>query len=76
MDREKLASCLLEIGPRWDLVLQDWELTCTIDLKDKNAIDQYLGSYDKNKIEPKQKGKKFAFISTYRKFIAKHNSTQ
>lgn len=46
MDREKLASCLHEIGQWWDLVFQDWNLAVTIDLKEKNSIDQYLGIYD------------------------------
>ncbi len=42
MDRERLAKALLELGERWNLLLQDWSETVTVDLKDKGLIDQYL----------------------------------
>jgi len=47
MDRERLAKSLHELGQQWNLLLQDWNLTLTVDLKDKSLIDQYLNTYDK-----------------------------
>jgi len=47
MDRERLAKSLHELGKQWNLLLQDWNLTITVDLKDKGSIDQYLNTYDK-----------------------------
>ena len=47
LDKEKLGECLLELGKRWNLLLQDWNLTVTIDLKDKSEIENYLHWYDK-----------------------------
>ena len=46
MDRGRLAKSLHDIGQQWNLLLQDWNLTVTIDLKDKTAIDKYLKTYD------------------------------
>jgi hypothetical protein len=46
MDRGRLAKALHDLGQQWNLLLQDWNLTVTVDLKDKNAIDQYLKTYD------------------------------
>ena len=45
MDKIKLSKCLHEIGAQWNLLLQDWNLTITIDLKNMNAIDNYLRTY-------------------------------
>ena len=45
MDRGKLAKSLHDLGQQWNLLLQDWNLTVTVDLKDKNAIDKYLKTY-------------------------------
>ncbi|MBX7227077.1 MAG: hypothetical protein K1X55_13670 [Chitinophagales bacterium] len=46
MDRERLAKSLHELGQQWNLLLQDWNLTITVDLMDKSLIDQYLNTYD------------------------------
>ncbi len=46
IDREKFAKCLYELGQQWDLLLQDWNLTVTIDLSNKDLIDGYLATYD------------------------------
>lgn len=46
MDRERLAKSLHKLGQQWNLLLQDWNLTVTVDLKDKSLIDQYLNTYD------------------------------
>jgi len=46
IDRAKLSNCLYEIGKQWGLILQDWNLSETIDLTDKQAIDKYLSYYD------------------------------
>lgn len=46
MDKVKLAECLHGLGQQWNLLLQDWNLTITVDLCDKNSIDQYLETYD------------------------------
>lgn len=46
MDREKLAAMLHDLGQKWNLLLQDWNLTVTIDLKDKNSIDHYLRTHN------------------------------
>jgi hypothetical protein len=48
MDRKRLSECLHEIGKKWNLLLQDWNLTETVDLNDKQAIDDYLGTYNDN----------------------------
>lgn len=52
MDKTKLSNCLFDLGKQWPLILQDWNLTATIDLKNKTAIDDYLNTYDRkeNKI--------------------------
>lgn len=42
LDKTKLASTLHILGLKWNLLLQDWEQTVTIDLKDKNSIIKYL----------------------------------
>jgi hypothetical protein len=42
MDKEKLTSCLSEIGQKWDLVLMDWFETRIVNLADKKDIDKYL----------------------------------
>lgn len=47
MDREKLAKSLYDLGQQWNLLLQDWNQTVTVDLKDKKSIDQYLKTHDK-----------------------------
>ena len=46
MDRVKLAKCLNDLGQQWGLLLQDWNLTVTIDLCNKESIDNYLATYD------------------------------
>lgn len=46
MDRKQLSKCLYEIGKKWNLLLQDWNLTKTVDLNNKQAIDDYLGTMD------------------------------
>jgi hypothetical protein len=46
MDKGRLAESLHGLGQQWNLLLQDWNLTLTVNLKDKNAIDQYLKTYD------------------------------
>lgn len=48
MDRKRLYECLHEIGEKWNLLLQDWNLTETVDLSDKQAIVDYLRTYDEN----------------------------
>lgn len=45
MDYEKLGSCLQEIGMKWNLLLQDWNLAISIDLTHRQAIDDYLSVY-------------------------------
>ena len=47
MNREKLSKCLYELGQKWGLLLQDRNLTVTVDLKDKDSINSYLQTYDK-----------------------------
>ena len=44
MDREKLAKSLHDLGQKWNLFLQDWNLCVTVDLKDKSLIDHYLNT--------------------------------
>lgn len=48
IDRKQLSECLHEIGKNWNLLLQDWNLIETVDLNNKQAIDNYLGTYDEN----------------------------
>lgn len=47
MNREALTVMLYDLGMQWDLLLQDWELCVTVDLKDWNSIEQYLQTYNK-----------------------------
>lgn len=47
MNREALTVMLYDLGMQWDLLLQDWNLGVTIDLKDWNSIEQYLQTYNK-----------------------------
>lgn len=47
MDKNTLAVMLYDLGMQWDLLLQDWSLGVTIDLKDWNSIEQYLQTYNK-----------------------------
>jgi len=42
MNQERLIDCLYNLGLKWDLLLQDWNLLETIDLKNKKAIIDYL----------------------------------
>lgn len=49
MDRRRLSKCLHQIGKKWKLLLQDWNLNATVDLSDEQAIDDYLGTYDDKK---------------------------
>lgn len=46
IDRKKLSTCLHEIGKKWNLLLQDWNLSKTVDLNNKQAIEDYLSTYD------------------------------
>jgi hypothetical protein len=46
MDKERLANSLHELGQQWNLLLQDWNLLNTVDLKDKSSIEQYLNTYE------------------------------
>ena len=43
LDKDKLISCLSEIGQKWDLVLMDWFQTRIVNIADKKDIDKYLG---------------------------------
>lgn len=38
----KLENILYDIGTKYDLILNDWDLTEVIDLKDRNEIKKYL----------------------------------
>lgn len=49
IDRKKLSECLHEIGKKWNLLLQDWNLSKTVDLNNKQAIEDYLGTYEEKK---------------------------
>jgi hypothetical protein len=44
MSRERLSRCLFDLGQQWNLVLQDWNQTVTVNLKDRDAIDRYLNT--------------------------------
>ena len=46
MNKEKIISCLQEIGQKWNLVLMDWFQTRIVNLADKNDIDKYLTSQE------------------------------
>jgi hypothetical protein len=46
MNKKKLTHVLLNIGQHWNLVLQDWNLTITVDLRNKKAIEDYLNTYN------------------------------
>jgi hypothetical protein len=37
-----MILCLYEIGIMWDLILNDWDVCETIDLQDKNQIENYI----------------------------------
>lgn len=50
MNKQKLTNFLNEIGQKWDLLLHDLDLGITIDLKDRNAISNYLRIYDIKKL--------------------------
>ncbi|WP_162127692.1 hypothetical protein [Flavobacterium phycosphaerae] len=40
--KSKLKSILFKIGNEMDLILNDWDLTVVIDLKDESEIEKYL----------------------------------
>jgi hypothetical protein len=40
--KNKLEQILFKIGSHWDLILNDWDLTVAIDLKDNAEIRKYL----------------------------------
>ncbi|MCB9262013.1 MAG: hypothetical protein H6607_06535 [Flavobacteriales bacterium] len=48
INKELLTKTLYKIGTKWDLLLQDWQLTITVDLRDKNALEKYLKTYDES----------------------------
>lgn len=48
MNRNQLSECLHAIGMKWNLLLQDWNLTETVGLNDKQLIDNCLGAYNEN----------------------------
>jgi hypothetical protein len=50
MDKKKLGNFLDELGQRWDVLLQDDNLRLTIDLKNKNSIEDYLLTYEVKKL--------------------------
>ncbi|MTH17329.1 hypothetical protein [Flavobacterium sp. LC2016-01] len=41
-DKLKLQEILFKVGTEFSLVLNDWDLTISIDLEDKNEIKKYL----------------------------------
>ncbi|MDO6598571.1 hypothetical protein [Tenacibaculum sp. 1_MG-2023] len=43
-----LAKALFEVGNKYNLILNDWNLTATIDLKNKERIRQYLNEEIEN----------------------------
>lgn len=59
MNKMKLANFLYEIGQRWDLLLQDDNLQLTIDLKNRDAIDDYLHQYDIKKLSEMKEDAEF-----------------
>lgn len=41
-DKTYLASCLIDLGQKWNLVLMDWNQLKLVDLTDSSAIQTYL----------------------------------
>ncbi|PTB97271.1 hypothetical protein C9994_03585 [Marivirga lumbricoides] len=41
-NKEELINCLFQIGAKWKLILNDWDLTEAIDLSTKKSIDDYI----------------------------------
>jgi hypothetical protein len=48
IDRDRLTDALEKMGHKWNLLLQDWNLVVTVELKDKEAIEGYLKTFDNN----------------------------
>ena len=44
--KERLSCCLNHFGDEWQLLLQDWNLTETINLQSREAINKYLEPND------------------------------
>ncbi len=40
--KEQLINSLFEIGAKWNLLLNDWDLTETFDLRNKKTIEDYI----------------------------------
>nr|WP_321453068.1 hypothetical protein [uncultured Carboxylicivirga sp.] len=41
-NKEQLINVLFVIGEKWNLILNDWDLTETIDLRNKKLIEDYI----------------------------------
>ncbi|HZV71840.1 MAG TPA: hypothetical protein VFG10_19975 [Saprospiraceae bacterium] len=44
INRTELIECLYELGNNWNLLLQDWNRTISVDLRNKQEINNYLQS--------------------------------
>jgi hypothetical protein len=42
LDKEKLSTCLHQLGRTWDLVLFDWNQRVAVNLSDEGAVKKYL----------------------------------